>query len=55
MAAGMRNKGPFEGLITAHSAKSGLYRREVFAEVIKKAYDQTNKRFGTNVQPPEYR
>lgn len=26
--------------------------REVFADVIKRAYDETNKRFGTNVQPP---
>ena len=28
--------------------------REVFADVIKQAYDATNKRFGTNVQPPSY-
>ena len=26
--------------------------REVFADVIKKAYDETNKRYGTNVEPP---
>jgi ribonuclease Z len=29
--------------------------REVFADVIKKAYDQTNKLYGTNVQPLDYR
>ena len=29
--------------------------REVFADVIKRAYDETNKRFGTDVQPPDYR
>ncbi len=29
--------------------------REVFADVIQEAYEDTNKRFGTNVQPPDYR
>ncbi len=29
--------------------------REVFTDVIKRAYDATNKQFGTNVEPPDYR
>jgi len=28
--------------------------REVFADVIQQAYDQTNKMFGSDVQPPNY-
>lgn len=28
--------------------------REVFADVIKRAYDETNKEFGTDVPPPAY-
>ncbi len=29
--------------------------REVFTDVIKRAYEETNKLFGTDVQPPDYR
>jgi ribonuclease Z len=29
--------------------------REVFTDVIKKAYEETNKLYGTDVQPPDYR
>jgi len=27
---------------------------EVFTDVIKRAYDQTNEMFGTNIKPPVY-
>jgi ribonuclease Z len=29
--------------------------REVFTDVIKRAYEETNKLFGTDIQPPDYR
>ena len=38
-------KEPFE--MTTHP------RREVFADVIKRTYESTNKRFGTDIQPPD--